>query len=52
MSNTMRKFFSEKFTEGNISREKTEELRMKQIKRESGPALNKGEESSGEVNNG
>jgi len=32
--------------------EKIEELRMKQIERERGPALNKGEESSGEVNNG
>jgi|GEM_PF-5555380 len=48
----MRKFLSEKFTEGNISREKTEELRMKNIKRESGPALNKGDESPGEVYNG
>jgi hypothetical protein len=32
--------------------EKIEELRMKQIKRKIGPALNEGEEFSGEVNNG
>jgi hypothetical protein len=48
----MRKFFSEKFTEGNISREKIEELRMKKIKRESGRASNKGGESPEEVYNG
>jgi hypothetical protein len=48
----MRKFFSEKFTEGNVPREKIGELRMKKIKRESGPAVNKGDESPGEVYNG
>jgi hypothetical protein len=35
-----------------VGEEKIEELRMKQIKRKSGSALNKGEEFSGEVNNG